>query len=81
MLSANFIPNHFLFKHLRPTGLKSGSEFDVSSAVEQSSCGFYAGAWCALSGLHLPRILIIHFILSLGHVCSSRFSFVPKVTL
>lgn len=81
MLSANFIPNHFLFKHLRPTGLKSGSEFDVSSAVEQSSCGFDAGAWCALSGLHLPRILIIHFVLSLGHVCSSRFSFVPKVIL
>lgn len=51
MLSANFIPNHPLFKHLRHTGLKSSSGFDVSSAVEQSSCGFGAGAWGALSGL------------------------------
>lgn len=81
MLSANFIPNHSLFKHLRHTGLKSGSEFDVSSAVDQSSCGFDAGAWCALSALHLRRILIIHFLLSLGHACSSRLPFVPKVIL
>lgn len=51
MSSANFIPNHSLFKHLRHTGLKSSSGFDVSSAVEQCSCGFDAGAWCALSGL------------------------------
>lgn len=55
MLSANFIPNHSLFKHLRHTGLKSSSGFDVSSAVEQNSCGLDAGAWCALSGLTSAR--------------------------
>lgn len=51
MLSANFIPNHSLFKHLRHTGLKSSSGFDVSSATEHGSCGSDAGARCALSGL------------------------------
>ena len=57
-------------------GGKRGSEFDVSSAIEQSSCCFDVAAWCVLSGLHLPMVLIIQFVLSLGHMCSSRFSFV-----
>lgn len=59
-------------------GWKSGSEFDVSPATEQSSCCFDVGDQSVLSGLHLPIVLIIQFILSLGCMCSSRFPFVQR---
>lgn len=62
-------------------GWKRGSEFDVSSATEQSSCCFHVGAWCVLSALHLPLVSIIHFVPSLGHVCLSTFFFVQRNVL
>ena len=62
-------------------GWEHDSEFDVSSAIEKSSHCFDVRAWCVLSGLQLPVVLIIQFIPSLGHVCPSRFSFVQRVFL